>query len=266
MRRFFFILQILLKSFLLYLIAFIWLKFILDSFWLASILSFAITLFLNIIGVIINKKKNLKSSLKIKEKEDAESMFLSLINDNHKVDFFYKLFISRFNNVVKYKDSICVEKEEHKIIIYPFFRFQNPSQDDIVFIHNHCKKYKANKILILCNEYDKSLVSFCDSFDCQILLLNKYETYSCIYKEYDFYPTITTKKKNSKHSFKQILSILFNKQKTKGYFISALVLFIASLFINLNIYYCIFASLLLIFALISLIMPNHNSKKYTDII
>ena len=227
MRRFFFILQILLKSFLIYLIAFIWLKFILDSFWLASILSFAITLFLNIIGVIINKKKNLKSSLKIKEKEDAESMFLSLINDNHKVDFFYKLFTSRFNNVVK---------------------------------------YKANKILILCNDYDKSLVSFCDNFDCQILLLNKYETYSCIYKEYDFYPTITTKKKNSKHSFKQVLNILFNKQKTKGYFISALVLFIASLFINLNIYYCIVASLLIIFALISLIMPNHNSKKYTDII
>ena len=108
MRKLLIILQIFIKCSLIFLICFIWLRFILDSLWLAIILSFAITLTIELITVMFKRSKGIKNSLKAKEKEDAENMFYSLLHDKNKVDFFYNLAKARHQNVSKNKSYVVL--------------------------------------------------------------------------------------------------------------------------------------------------------------
>ena len=120
-------------------------------------------------------------------------------------------------------------------------------------------KKPINKLVILCNDYDKVLPGFVKNFNQEIIILDKYQTYLSLYKEYDYYPAIIERQK-TKNSYKQYLAVAFNRSKTKGYLFAAVILVLSSFFVKFNIYYYIISSLLLIFALISFINPIYNKK------
>lgn len=260
MKRFLFIIQAFIKCALIFLIAFIWLRFIFDAFWLSLIISFVITLVIELLSVFLTRKKGAKNNLKIKEKEDAENMFFSLAQDKNRLDFFYSLAKSRHSNVLKLKNYIEISHNDSaKVILYPFMKFQKLTQDDILEITNGLKTF-PDKLVITCNEYDKSILNFVKSFSFDIVVIDKYETYFALYKEYDFYPEITVFQKQTKYSFKDFLSYSFNRSKTKGYLLSALALFVISFFVQMSVYYCIIATLLLFFALLSFTNKTYNKK------
>lgn len=268
MQRVLFIFQKFLKCGLVFLIAFVWLRFLLSSVWLAGLISFAITLVIELFSLYLNKKSKNKTSLKIKEKEDAENMFLSLLSDKNYLSFFHELSLSRHSNCKKKKEYILIEhKDQCKVILYPYIKLKSLIPDDILNIYKTCLHEKACKIVIICNEYDKSCLGFIKNLSQNFILLDKFESYSMLYKEYEFYPEITLQyKKDAKLKFKDMLAVAFNKSKTKGYIFSALVIFITSYFVKMNIYYCIIGSLLLLFALISFINPKYNKVKKQTIL
>ena len=120
------IFQVLLKSSIIFLIFYIWLKYIFQSTWLALVVSFVITLLLELISTYVKRKKGIKSNLKVKEKEDAENMFFTLSRDENRVDFFFKLAKTRHNNVNKFKRYIIVHHEGGQdVVLYPFIKYQN---------------------------------------------------------------------------------------------------------------------------------------------
>ena len=260
MKKFFLIFQIFIKCFLIFLVLFIWLRYVFDSLWLSLVISFCITLLVELFSTYIKRKKGYKNNLKMKEKEDAEKMFFSLSKDNNNVDFFYKLAKSRHPNLTKFKRYILINhRDGSKVALYPLLKFQQLTLDELITIYNTIKK-PVDKIVITCNEYDKNILNNLKNFSCEIVILNKYETYQSLYKEYDFYPTITVTFANTKYTFKDFLSNAFNKTRTKGYLISAFALFIASFFVQYNIYYSIIASVLLIFAIISMSNKTFNKS------
>ena len=59
---------------------------------------------------------------------------------------------------------------------------------------------------------------------------------------------------------KDFVSYSFNKNRTKGYLFSAFVLILSSLFVRATIYYCIIASILVVFAFVSQFNPYFNKK------
>ena len=265
MKTFLYIFQVLLKSCVIFLIFFIWLRYIFSSVWLAVIISIAITLILELLSKAIKRNKGIKASLKLKEKEDAENMFFSILRNERKLDFYYNLAKTRHCNVSKNKKYITVHHpDKQDVIMYPFIKFQSLSIDNVVEIIEHVKK-PINKLVILCNDYDKNLTNQLKDFSTEIVLLDKYQTYKSLYQEYDFYPEITEKPK-SKVSYKHYLTLAFNRSKTKGYLFSAIVLFIASFFVQYNLYYYIFSTILLIFSLISFATTSHNIKVVKELL
>ncbi|MBO5022101.1 MAG: hypothetical protein J6C53_01280 [Clostridia bacterium] len=268
MQKVLFIFQFILKTSLIFAIAFIWLRFYLNSLWLAIGISVAITLVVLWILGAINKKRGVKANLKIKEKEEAENMFLSLLTDESPLSFFLNLAKSRHKNSKMIDDMILIEEEENEnTILVPFIRLSPLSPDDINQILKKCSSFSASKIVITCNEYDKVCNSFIKNFTKDIVLIDKFETYALLYKEYDFYPEITQQyKKPKKLTFKDILASAFNRSKTKSYLFCAMVFLVSSLWIKMNVYYCIMSSLLLLFALISFINPKYNKKKERKIL
>ena len=261
MSRFILVLQIFLKCSLTFLIAFIWLRFIISSVWISGLIAFAITFALEMFFLYFKRKNNHKSTLKLKEKEDAENMFLSILHDKNPLSFFFQLTQTRHSSE-KRKGFIIIKHSSHKVILFPYLKISSLTCDNIIDIYKLTLNEKADKIVITCNNYDKECGSFIKNLPVKILLLDKYETYSMLYSEYDFYPEITmTYKKEAKMKFKDLIAYSFNKSRTKGYLLSAFVLFIPSFFIRPNLYYSIVGSILLLFALISFVNPKFNRKK-----
>lgn len=266
MKKLIYVFQIILKLSLVFLIAFIWLRFLLSSIWWTLGISLIITVSFEIIHRYLQKKTSSKQSLKIKEKEDADNMFFSLLTDKNYMQFFENMLSSRHNNITSKKTYLIVNKEDKKTVFFPFINLEILKPNHIVEILRTVKTSKADKITIVCFEYDKDTLSFLKNFNEEIILLDRYEVFS-LYKDYDFYPQITQEyKKEAKLTFKDMISYAFNRARTKGYLISALVLFITSFFVKINIYYCIISSILLLFALISYINPKYNSKTIREII
>ncbi len=268
MKKILFIIQSLLKFSLIFFISFIWLRYLIKSLLLATAISFIISVAIEILLYFFKKKSNLKKELKFSEKEDAENMFLSLLTNTNYIDFYLNLVKSRHQSVLKKRDYIIIKhKDNTKVLLIPIIKIEMLTPNNIIEISKINKTEKADKIVVLCYDFDKHALSFSKNFDYEILILDRFDTYSHLYKEYDYFPEITIKyKKEAKLSFKELLAYSFNKSRTKGYIFASILLFITSFFIPLNIYYCIMASILLLFALISFINPKYNIKNTKNII
>ena len=267
MKKFLYLLQLCLKFLLIFILSFIWLRYCLKSMLLSSIIAASTSLLLIIVSEVLMRKKAKKDFIKISEKEDAENIFLSLLTDKNYMTFFENLSKSRHKNVQKKDNYILIKKNEELVLLYPFIKMKMLECEDIVNIAKINSLEKANKIIILCYDYDKTVLSFSKNFGIDIFILDRFDSYLKLYKEYDFYPAITIKyKTNAKLTFKELIAFSFNKDRTKGYLFASLILFISSFFIKLNIYYCIFSSILLIFAIISFINPKYNIKKIKELI
>ena len=121
--------------------------------------------------------------------------------------------------------------------------------------------------MVVCGSIEKETFSFIKNFDVEFVLLDQYETYQKLYKPYETYPEITIKYKKEKSlAFKDLIAYSLNRSRAKGYFISALFLILSTLFVKTTIYYCIVASVLVMFSLISLYNPFARNVKTKEIL
>lgn len=251
MKKLLYILQNFFKDFIVFLISLIWLQYFIRTFWISLLISAGITLFFDIISRRIFIKKNNKNNLKFKEKEDAENMFFSLASSQGAINFFFELAKKGYPSVEKKNKYILISQaDKSKIAIYPILKFSPINKDDITKIMLSIKN--CQKVIIVCGEYEKDCPSFAANFDQKVILLDKEESYANLYKPYDFYPDITIEyKKQAKLTFRDLLAFSFNPARTKGYLISASIIFLSSFLVRASLYYCVIASLLLVAALVS---------------
>ena len=211
-------------------------------------------------------------------------MYLSLVCQNKPIDFFANILSKQYEKIDKHPDYVTyvqnksadeqkqtknsqneslksLEKYE-KTVLYFDNSFDGLNVSKFLNIYNKLKKEKSNEIIIICKEInDKQVFSICQNFKEKFVILDQYQTYQKIYKPNQTYPEIEVKCKNEKKMvFKDFVSYSFNKNRTKGYLFSAFVLILSSLFVRATIYYCIIASIFVVFALVSQFNPYFNKK------
>lgn len=240
-----------LKFALLFTLNLIWCLYFFRRPWISITLSCLFTFFTILTFKIISSKKTKNNKPKLQEIqhiEDIKNTFIYLPKDKI-IDFFYCLVSTKHKAT---KNDNCVEVlNEQKVILYPYFKLQDLSCDKLIGIYNSIDKTNVKKIIIVCNKYETNINSCITNFSCKTEVLDYKQTYSLLLKPYEFYPEIIVKEKpRAKSSFKQILLSAFSKKKTKGYVVSALFMLFASFFVMYKIYYLIFASILIVFAII----------------
>ncbi len=188
-------------------------------------------------------------------------MFLSLATTPNPMEFFYKLVKSKYPSIAKKEKYILINHSEKvKSVLYPFMQFSKLNIDNLTNILSNLKETEIKKVVITCNEADKTTLAFAKNFDYEIVILDKFETYKHLYKVYEIYPEISMHyKKAQKLSIKDLIAYSFNRSRTKGYLFSAVILLLSSMFVRANLYYAIISSTLLIFALISYANPFYNN-------
>lgn len=268
MKKFLYILQLFLKFSLIFFISFIWLRYALKSFWIAFGISFLISAFFMLVIFFIKRKNVSKTNLKLNEQEDAENIFLSLSVSQNPTTFFFDLAKSRHKEVLKKKNYIIIKSSDKtNILLYPYIKYNKITKNDLIQIINKIKNEQIDRLIITCFDYEKDVLRFSTNFDIDIKLLDQFESFAYLYKEYNFFPEIVLKnKKEAKRSFKDLIAFSFNKTRTKGYIFASFVLFITSFFVKLNIYYCIISTLLLMFAFISFFNPKFNKINSKELI
>lgn len=267
MRKINFIFQEFLKFFLIFLLTFVWIRYFIHKLLLATLISLIVTTILYIILYFLTRKRKNKENLKIKEKEEAENIFLTLACNSKRADFFYKLASKKHENIKKFKDYLIINHEDGtKTLLYYDLNFNTLNIPTFIEIYNKIK-HKAEKAVILCYAYDKQVKTFANNFDMKFLIFDRFETYQRLYKFYDTYPEIKEKyKKDKLLTFKDFVAYSFNKKRAKGYLISALLLVLSALFVRTTIYYCITATILIVFAIISQFNHIFNFKEPEEVL
>lgn len=263
MRKLNLIFQEILKFVLIFLLIFVWLRYFLRNLWLSILVTTIVSGMTYGILFFLGKRKHDKLGLKMKEKEEAQNMFFSLACADKPMDFFASLATKKHDNIVKHKEYIVIKHPENvSIVLFADFSFQGLKIGRFMEIYKHVKKEKASKIVICCKFVaDKEIFSFVQNFQEKFLFLDEFATYQQLYKYYGCFPEITHKcQAENKMTFKDFVAYSFNKKRTKGYLFSALVLIFSGLFVRATIYYCIIASILVVFALISQFNPLYNPK------
>lgn len=244
------IIQETIKLFLFFLIPYIWASSYEKNKTYALILSMSLALLIEILSLIISRGKTNKKELKKAQQTEAEQMFLSLILEKKPIDFFCNLFSTRHTKIVKKSHHIIIEmQDQQRILFYPFLKIAPINEDNIIEISK--LEQNINKILIICNTKTDAAQKLTTSIDKQVEILDKYQTYSQIYSEYDYYPKPAQQEKQ-KVSLKTYIKNIFEKQKAKGYIFAGIFLLLSSIYNPLSLYYKIVSSMLFLLATICL--------------
>ncbi len=266
MRKIVLFLQEVSKVAICFFICLVWTRYFFYQKWLAFLLAAIFTALVFLTIWLYRRKKNAKTALKIKEKQQAEDMFVSLAQQENPLAFFCKLAQKKHSDVKKLTYYIVINHTEEKVktILYFDSSLNGLDADKLFEIKKRVAKEKASKVVVCCREVkDAKVFLYAEKFAEKWLFLDQYQTYQDLYKLYDFFPeiSISSTATNQKLGAKQLLASSFNKKRTKGYLLSGFILMFSAMVVRFSLYYCIMSSLLFVFAIVSQFNGKFNQKQ-----
>lgn len=248
-----------------FLIIFAWTNFLIRQKIFSLILTLTIVAGLNIIKIIYNKffgKKNNKNDTKNK---DNDLYMLSLISNSQEEN--QQLFL-----------KILTKNEPQKTNLYNFIKFKNDKNKAICFDFTSlilkqenalklilfAKNNNIDELIILCCQCPSKDKLFYENLkDIKIKIFEKDEICSNFFSKSNIYPEKKFEPKNiEKIRFKNLVKISLDRNKSKNYFISGLLIFFCSLIVRYNIYYVIISSLMFFLSIISRQNKKEASKDF----
>ena len=180
------------------------------------------------------------------------------------IDFFYNLTKQKHNAIKKNK-YILIQHPTKNIILYPYFIYRNFCADDLIDIYNKVKKLSVNRLIICTNNIENEVIKLANKLCLEIFVLDGKDTYFELLKKYNYYPP-ELKFIENKNKFKDLLSYALNKKRTKGYFISSILLLFSSFLVPYKLYYVIISTILLTLAFVSYINPKFNKHNKIELL
>ncbi|HEY8418862.1 MAG TPA: hypothetical protein VIL03_00255 [Clostridia bacterium] len=239
--------------FLAGLIVFIWIKYYVESWFLAWLYT-AITMAILIIIFDLMLKKGKKTET-VKDKVKKEQIMNQLCFNSmaQNLEFFEKMLSARYE-VQNKKNCLIIKKDDKSLAVFLKFSNSKLAPNNIIDVVKESKELDIKKILILCNGANNNAYSFAaclDGYD--ISILDDKAVYDLM-KKYDTFPEINLKvnKFPKNLQLKEIAAIALSRKRVKGYFFASMLLLFSSFFVKYAIYYRIAATLLLIMALVAM--------------
>lgn len=251
-----------LKYFIIFSIAFMWINYYYDNTVIVAIISTLIAIIIGqIIALIFKKKSNI---IKLSQKEQTHINNIStqfLLAENSKILIFYKNLLSAKRNVAISKNKDAIIWQDTAFL--PIYNKYLVTQDDISTAYKNYHDHQ-NIIIAGIGFSDDAIALSTKITDCKISTLDIQEMYN-IYKKYDYYPDFNIKLATKQRAnLKKVKETVFIKSNAKHYFLSGLVILITSFFIKYSTYYLVFATLLFVFSAISYFKPFKTLPSIAD--
>ncbi|MDD4686331.1 MAG: hypothetical protein PHI76_03525 [Clostridia bacterium] len=247
---------------LIFLLFFIWVRYYVDSLVLTIIITSVLTLAFDFLLIYLNKKKNIKASLKKEEIAMAEGFCNNFIFNKKTtaLNFYFQLLQKEFSPIKK-TEFIIFEKNNKNFILFPYYKFNKLNGEDLVYVFNKVKSFDFDKVILCVNDVDANIKEIADKLPAKFIILNKYESYEKLMKKCNIFPSeIFNFNEKTNLKFENFLELSLNKKRASGYIFASIVLLISSFFVKVTIYYLVMSSVLLLLSIFSFINPFYNKK------
>lgn len=263
------IISTLARVFLEFVVSFVWIRYFVRDWVVALVCSLLCSALVEVGLFFIRKRKQAKNGNKKELEKQIEETTLTFLfsEDKENLNFFHKL-ASLKHKATKKSRFVVVENPDKKVVLLPFYTYQNFSCDNLLFCLNLAKKENPKKVVITTGSVDPEVHKLAKHFqDFEIVILDKFDTFHKLLKFYDCFPEIKTKiPADTRPSKQEILSVALNRKRSKGYFFASFILLLSSFVVRKNIYYLIIGSLLLVLALVSFFNPRFNKATPNNIL
>ena len=229
--------NLLARSFIVFILAYLWLSFYLKSIFLIFLISFVIMMAVNYLFILLKRRKSTRAQLTRKQQEHMHAVMLQL------------KFMSREKARALFKKAFIVLGKEVKNF-YPLFNTEVATADII-----KCLRYakKDGAVYIASEKFSPDVIAFAKALQKEIVLLDAAAVYEQILSPADTFPEVTVElKTRQKMTWQELRQIVFQRAKVRPYIIIGVVILLTSFIVNFSIYYIVVATIVFSFALISL--------------
>lgn len=238
-------------SLIIFLLSFLWINFYLKNLKNSVICSTIIVIAFLIIYIPLTIKSN-KDNKEVTLKNEKKTYYknqLLFSNDNLILNFILKLY--KYNTIDKISSNHYYLKEFNKDI-FLYYHQDTISLNDLYYIF---KTSKSDEIEIFTITNPEINITIKD----KIVNYIDYDSLLEKCKEDNLYfDNNIIIQKNNKYSLKDILCIVFCKNRTKNYIWLGTIILFSSIFTPYNIYYIIFSSCLYLLAIFSRFNKKFN--------
>lgn len=251
--------------FAVFVLAFLWIRYYEHNSFLILLYSALITFAVCSTIYFVNKKKQSKKAISLKESKTISNLCNQFLfsSQTETLKIFEQALIKRNIKYDKNRNFLSFEQ----CIIMPAFNKIEIDENTLLEIIMKVKSKKTDtKALYICaKSFTDSAKKLSSSFSkFSVVLYDIKQTYIVFFKPIN-YEVKSEKVVKTKTPFKQkvreLLGVAFNKNRFKSYFLSAIVLFIASYFMRYNLYYLTFSSLLILCAFFSYFNKPFNKQE-----
>jgi len=243
----------------------IWMRYFVHNTWLTLTISGAIAF--SLVGLIhfVKQKKKDKTNITKQELTNANNCTKHFMFSN-KTDALNVLL-----NLLKTKYEV-IKKSDYlifnNIVLRPIYYKLKITDEMVLETFVKTKSLNPKKIIIVSKSIEANALQFAKSIkQTEIVLLNEQEFYFSILKPLNFQcQNAEFEAIKKEHHFKNFLNVVFNKQRTKGYTITAVILLFASFLLRYNLYYIIMTSVLSFFAIFSHFNKAFNPLTKNDVL
>jgi len=227
------------RSFLVFLLAYLWLTFYIRNIILVFIIAFCFAMLVNYLFMLLGRRKSAKRALSLKEQKHVREVTLQL------------KFMTRENVRILFKHAFDV-LEKPLPAIFPLFNKDVTTADVITILR---RTRKASTIFIAAERFSPEITVFVNALDRDVKLLDARAVYENILKPADTFPEIKVELKSKKKlTWRQLRDLVFARTKARPYIIIGVVILLTSFIVRFNIYYIAVATVVFSFAIASLFM------------
>jgi len=242
------IIDVIFLSIITFFIIFAWVQFFLKNFFLSLFISaiLAISVMFGIKYIKFRKYSSKQQALASNSNLIRFKLAIQTMPSSKLALIIKKLIPSKYLPKIT-KSDICFTKD-NSIHSFTFF-YSTPLNDTKVL--DIIKTQKADNITIFCSSFDKDAKLVSSAFkNKKIELINLDQLYEIFNHKNIEIDTNNIDLNKNKITFREILKNSLSHEKSKGYFISGLILLFTSIIIPYRLYYVIFSSVLFLLSLL----------------
>ena len=244
--------NLLARSFLVFLVAYLWLSFYIENILTVFCAAFAIMCGANFVFGMIAKRRNVRAAMTRKQQDHLRQVELQLKFQSRmrNVGLLRIAFEKRGYRVTTTQRKVVVTTNNRVINLYPLFD-KTVTVADVVA----CVKYTNKNAVtyIAACRFDDEVAAFARSLDCEIVLMDVASVYAEILAPAEIFPTMDVKyKSKTRVTLGELGRAMFNRTRARGYVYIGVVVLATSFIVTFPIYYIVCASVLFLFALMSL--------------
>lgn len=254
---------------LLFLLAFIWIRYYERNLILAVTYSALVCIALDIILSHFSNKHKLRLNLKSEEIKHAQSIakHFSFSPDSTAVSFFHGL-ISKIIPAQKKSSFIFWIANNQTTVFVPYYHFDSLKISDLFSIYSSIKlSPKPQKIIVACTSAHPDTIQFAQSAPINFVILDQFATYEKLLKPQNCFPKVTQSTKPSpKATWHNILAYALSRKRAKSWLFSSFILIFSSFFVRVSVLYLIVSSIMLLLAIFAYGNNRFNTPNSENIL